>query len=127
MDTCDIASKAMDTATRLQARNTSQAADIREYMTRTDIAVDLMMRGLSDPELILLVLGHAEEADTLVMTNIKPDSIEDIVGQNYMDWEKFVALKAMSAKKPAPATLDDITEDDLPFPADESEVAADEA
>lgn len=127
MDTCELANKAMETATRLQARNTSQAADIREYMTRNDIAVNLMMRGLSDPELILLVLGRAEEADTLVMAKIKPDSIEDIVGQNYMDWEKFVALKMLNAQKPAPATLDDTTEDDLPFPADESEVAADEA
>lgn len=127
MDTCDIASKAMDTATRLYARNTSQAADIREYMARNDIAVNLMMRGLSDPELILLVLGHAEAADTLVMSKINPDNLEDIVGQNYMDWEKFVALKAMNAKKPTPVVDDDGTEDDLPFPADESEVAADEA
>lgn len=123
MDTCDIASKAMDTATRLYARNTAQAADIREYMTRNDIAVNLMMRGLSDPELILLVLGRAEEADTLVMAKIKPDNIDDIVGQNYMDWEKFVALKMMNTQKPAPAVYDDSTEDDLPFPADESEVA----
>lgn len=127
MDICDIASKAMDTATRLNARNASQAADIREYMARNDIAVNLMMRGMSDPELILLVLGHAEAADSLVMAKIKPDNIEDIVGQNYMDWEKFVALKMLNAQKPAPAVLDDITEDDLPFPADESEVDADEA
>lgn len=127
MDSCELANKAMETATRLQARNTSQAADIREYMTRTDIAVNLMMRGMTDPELILLVLGRAEEADTLVMAKIKPDNLEDIVGQNYMDWEKFVALKAMNAKKPARAVYDDSTEDDLPFPADESEVAADEA
>ena len=123
MDTCDIASKAMDTATRLYARNTSQAADIREYMTRNDIAVNLMMRGMSDPELILLVLGRAEEADTLVMAKIKPDNIDDVLGQNYMDWEKFVALKMLNAQKPAPAVDDDITEDDLPFPADESEVS----
>lgn len=125
MDTCDIAIKAMDTATRLNARNASQAADIREYMARDDIAVNLMMRGMSDPELILLVLGHAEAADSLVMAKIKPDDIEDIVGQNYMDWEKFVALKMLNAQKPAPVV--DETEDDLPFPADESEVAADEA
>lgn len=127
MDTCEIASKAMDTATRLYARNTSQAADIREYMARNDIAVNLMMRGMNDPELILLVLGHAEVADSLVMAKIKPDNIEDIVGQNYMDWEKFVALKMLNAQKPAPVVDDDGTEDDLPFPADESEVDADEA
>ena len=126
MDSCELASKAMETATRLQTRNTSQAADIREYMTRNDIAVNLMMRGLSDPELILLVLGRAEEADTLVMAKIKPDNIDDVLGQNYMDWEKFVALKMLNAQKPAPAVYDDSTEDDLPFPADESE-AADEA
>ena len=123
MDSCELANKAMETATRLHARNASQAADIREYMTRNDIAVNLMMRGMSDPELILLVLGRAEEADTLVMAKIKPDNLEDIVGQNYMDWEKFVALKMLNAQKPAPATFDDTTEDDLPFPADESEVA----
>ncbi len=127
MDICDIASKAMDTATRLNARNASQAADIREYMARNDIAVNLMMRGMSDPELILLVLGHADAADSLVMAKIKPDDIENVIGQNYMDWEKFAALKMLNAQKPAPAIDDDSTEDDLPFPADESEVDADEA
>ena len=126
MDSYEIASKAMDTATRLHARNASQAADIREYMARNDIAVNLMMRGMSDPELILLVLGHADAADSLVMAKINPGNLEDIIGQNYMDWEKFVALKMLNAQKPAPVA-DDTTEDDLPFPADESEVDADEA
>ena len=123
----EFVKKTADTMNRMSSRIAAQAADIREHAVRNDIAVNLMMRGIDDIPTILLVLGHAEAADSLVMTRIKPDNIDDVLGQNYMDWEKFVALKMLNAQKPAPATLDDTTEDDLPFPADESEVAADEA
>lgn len=129
MDCYEFTDKTTAAVNRLSARVAAQAADIREHTVRNDIAMNLMMRGMSDPELILLVLGHEEEADTLVMTKINPDNLNDIVGQNYMDWEKFVALKILNAYKSTPAVNDDSTEDDLPFPADddESEVTADEA
>ena len=119
----EFVKKTADTMNRMSSRIAAQAADIREHAVRNDIAVNLMMRGIDDIPTILLVLGHAEAADSLVMTRIKPDNIDDVLGQNYMDWEKFVALKMLNAQKPAPAVDDDITEDDLPFPADESEVS----
>lgn len=120
MDCYDFAEKTSATASRLNARITSQAADIREHTVRSNIAVNLMMRGIDDIPTILLVLGYEDAADSLVMAKINPDNIRDIVGQSYMDWEKFVALKLLNAQKPTPTT--DETVDDLPFPADESEV-----
>jgi hypothetical protein len=125
MDCYDFVEKTSATASRLNARVASQAADIREHTVRSNIAVNLMMRGIGDIPTILLVLGYEDAADSLVMAKINPDNIRDIVGQSYMDWEKFVALKMLNAKNTVPAT--DETEDDLPFPADESEVDADEA
>ena len=127
MDNYDREMATINMVNRLNARNAAQAADIREHAVRNDIAVNLMMRGIDDIPTILLVLGYEDAADSLVMAKIDPDDIRDIVGQSYMDWEKFVALKMLNAQKPAPAVYDDSTEDDLPFPADESEVAADEA
>lgn len=126
MDCYEFTDKAVAAVNRMSARIASQAADIREHTVRNHIAVNLMMRGIDDIPTILLVLGHEDAADSLVMSKINPDDIKDIVGQNYMDWEKFAALKMLNAQKPAPA-VDDTTEDDLPFPADESEVTADEA
>jgi len=131
MDCYDFAEKTSATASRLNARITSQAADIREHTVRSNIAVNLMMRGIDDIPTILLVLGYEDAADSLVMAKINPDNIRDIVGQSYMDWEKFAALKMLNAKNHAPA--EDETEDDLPvgfddkednleFPEDESEV-----
>ena len=146
MDMYERDARFTDTINRLNARNAAQAADNRELFTRQQIARELIVRGQSKPELLLLVLGDTEAADNLVASGIAPHRVEWIAnggtGDDGMTWERYVCMKivaqraAMGATKPntdIPAPAEDETEDDLPvgfngeednleFPEDESEV-----
>lgn len=142
MDNYDREMATINMVNRLNARNTAQAADNKELLVRQKIVRDLIVRGQSKPELLLLVLGDTVTADNLVASGIPQHRIEWIAndGDDGMTWERYVCMKivAQSAamevpRTNTPAPAEDETEDDLPagfnkeednleFPEDESEV-----
>lgn len=126
---------------RLNSRNASLVADNRELYTRQQIARDLIVRGQSAPELLILVLGDADTADALVASKVKPEKLEETANDRYAnEWTRYAAMKLLAQRAVmevprtnAPAPAEDETEDDLPagfngeednleFPEDESEV-----
>jgi len=143
MDNYDREMATINMVNRLNARNAAQAADNRELYLRQQIARELIVRGQSKPELLLLVLGDTETADNLVASGIAPHRIEWIANDNEddgMTWERYVCMKIMAQRAVmetprtnTPAPAEDETEDDLPagfdgkednleFHEDESEV-----
>lgn len=143
MDNYDREMATINMVNRLNARNTAQAADNRELFTRQQIVRELIVRGQSKPELLLLVLGDTETADNLVASGIPQHRIEWIANDTDNDnttWERYVCMKIMAQRAVmetprtnTPAPAEDETEDDLPagfngeednleFPEDESEV-----
>lgn len=143
MDNYDREMATINMVNRLNARNAAQAADNKELFVRQQIVRDLIVRGQSKPELLLLVLGDTETADNLVASSVSPHRIEWIANggeDDGMTWERYVCMKIMAQRAVmetprtnTPAPAEDETEDDLPagfngeednlkFPDDESEV-----
>jgi hypothetical protein len=143
MDNYDREMATINMVNRLNARNAAQAADNRELYIRQQLVRDLIIRGHSAPELLILVLGDADAADAIVADRIRPEKVEEVSNDRYTgEWTKYVARKIMAQRAmtgvpkpntdiPAPAedeTVDDLPvgfneeEDNLEFPEDESEV-----
>jgi hypothetical protein len=141
MDSKDRDVKIVEIINRLNAKIAAQAADNKELFTRQQIVRDLILRGQSAPELLILVLGDADTADALVASKISPERLEEAANDRYAsEWTRYAAMKIMAQRAMAgvprtntPAPAEDETEDDLPagfngeednleFPEDESEV-----
>lgn len=141
MDSKDRDVKIVEIINRLNAKIAAQAADNKELFVRQQIARDLILRGQSAPELLILVLGDADTADALVASKVKPEKLEETANDRYAnEWTRYAAMKILAQRAMTgvtytntPAPAEDETEDDLPagfngeednleFPEDESEV-----
>ena len=141
MDSKDRDVKIVEIINRLNAKIAAQAADNKELFARQQIVRDLILRGQSAPELLILVLGDADTADALVASKVKPEMLEETANDRYAnEWTRYVAMKILAQRAMTgvtytntPAPAEDETEDDLPagfngeddnleFPEDEREV-----
>lgn len=112
--------KMLDSLNRATAKNASYAADLREKQVRTEIASQLIERGIDDATTILLVLGHVDAADAIVASRIKSEKVDEILNESWDSWQRYlvrriVAEQAQRRQMEAAVKEAVETEDDLPY------------
>lgn len=112
--------KMLDSLNRATAKNTVYAADLREKQVRTEIASQLIERGINDATTILLVLGHVDAADALVASRMKYEDVDEILDQTWDSWQRYLARRMVAEqaqRRQMEAAVKEAveTEDDLPY------------
>ena len=113
--------KMLESLNRATAKNTVYAADLREKQVRTEIASQLIERGIDDATTILLVLGHVDAADAIVASRIKSEEVDEILNESWESWPRYLVRRMVAEqaqRKQMQAAVENAvaeTEDDLPY------------